>query len=267
MKRKNILSPSRYSVSDVVQITHYICGVKIIRQIPNALTLLNLCCGVLGIVVMHDQPVYGAFAILASAIFDVFDGLAARLLKATSKIGKDLDSLADMVSFGVVPMLLAMYYFQALFGESMDETTRTLYGLSFLLIPVCSALRLAKFNNDPGQSVYFSGLPTPAHALFIAGLALHYSFESGWVSSLLFHPAVFTGIFVVSSLLMLAPVQLLSFKVLSTDRLAVRMVSALIIITIILLGVVGFGSVIIILPLYFIFSFINQKLHEVQSRN
>jgi CDP-diacylglycerol--serine O-phosphatidyltransferase len=136
------------------------------KNIPNTITSLNLASGcAASIFAVQGDYRLAAYLILLSAIFDFFDGFAARLLKAFSPIGKELDSLADVVSFGVAPGLMIF--------TKISETGQ-LAGYPqwlawfALLIPVFSALRLAKFNLDERQSSSFLGLPTPANALFWA---------------------------------------------------------------------------------------------------
>ncbi len=145
---------------------------KNLFNLPNVLTLCNLICGCLGIVLLFDcnleydgntrfLVVFGLM--LLAAIFDFFDGFAARLLKITSPIGKQLDSLADVVTFGVLPGMIVNHFLKI---NSFE------YGVIALLIPLFSALRLAKFNIDERQNLGFIGLPTPANALFFASLVL-----------------------------------------------------------------------------------------------
>ncbi|TDE16242.1 CDP-diacylglycerol--serine O-phosphatidyltransferase [Dyadobacter psychrotolerans] len=138
------------------------------RNLPNALTCGNLLCGCIGIVeVFHGNIVLSCYLIGVALIFDFFDGFLARLLKVSSPIGRDLDSLADMVTFGVLPSVIV---FQLLMGstpKNMDEIWKPY--LAFF-IAIFSAIRLAKFNNDPRQSDTFIGVPTPANALLIGSL-------------------------------------------------------------------------------------------------
>ncbi len=121
--------------------------------------------------------ILGCYFIFIAAFFDLFDGLLARLLKVESKIGKDLDSLADVVSFGVLPALIVFKVLETVFAlESTHPPVRSLtsFPLAYIafIIPVFSALRLAKFNNDLTQKFHFKGLPTPANALFWGSLIL-----------------------------------------------------------------------------------------------
>lgn len=141
---------------------------KIVKHIPNTITSLNLVCGVLGIVSAFNGRVDISFLLmLAAAVFDFCDGLAARLCKAYSDMGKELDSLCDMVSFGVLPsVMLYLTMRTCRFGESW---------LCYvpLVIAVASALRLAKFNVDERQHDSFIGLPTPACAIFVGAICYY----------------------------------------------------------------------------------------------
>lgn len=143
------------------------------RHLPNALTCANLLCGCVGIVeVFHNNMLLSCALIVLAGVFDFLDGFVARLLKVSSSIGKELDSLADVVTFGVLPSIIV---YQLLLRSVPDLTDIWIPNLAFL-IAVCSALRLAKFNIDPRQSDSFIGVPTPANALLIASLPfiVHY---------------------------------------------------------------------------------------------
>ena len=154
-------------------------GIK--KHIPNALTCCNLLCGCMAILCSTD-PLVALIFVLLAAFFDFFDGLAARSLKAYSPIGKDLDSLADMVSFGVVPAIVGVRYqmYPIVLGESPSDYDSSVWlpevllaMASFvlpLLIAVFSALRLAKFNNDKRQTENFIGLATPSCAILYVSL-------------------------------------------------------------------------------------------------
>ena len=148
--------------------------------VPNAITALNLVCGSLAVFFAVDgQLGWAAVFILAAAVFDFLDGFAARLLKAYSSIGKELDSLADMISFGLAPaaMVFTMLEF-TLFGKNqpiqdIDATwSQWIVLYTSLLIPIAGAFRLAKFNTDDRQSEQFLGMPIPANAIFFASLGL-----------------------------------------------------------------------------------------------
>lgn len=196
------------------------------KNIPNAITCCNLLCGCMAIVQAFDGRLdWAAYLVGAAAIFDFFDGFAARLLKVSSPIGKDLDSLADMVTFGLVPGIVmfrliqstpvpkSAYVSDIYFGAQYASPFGWIAYIAFL-IPVFSAIRLAKFNNDSRQSDAFIGVPTPANAIFICSLALLIihdstpSISSDFVPSSL-QPSVFSsgiydssmGLFVMTSLM------------------------------------------------------------------
>lgn len=146
------------------------------RNIPNGLTCMNLFCGCVASVCAFNHLLDIALLfIVFSAIFDFFDGMAARVLKAFSVIGKDLDSLADNVSFGFAPSVIVFSFLQELTWSCSGECA-VLHFLPYagFLIAVFSALRLAKFNNDTRQTSSFIGLPVPANALFWASLIAAY---------------------------------------------------------------------------------------------
>jgi len=174
---------------------------NIVRHLPNALTSANLICGCLGIIAVFSYPVEAAYFVWASCFFDFLDGFVARLLKVSSPIGKQLDSLADVVSFGVLP---AMAMFRWI--DYNADTGWMPYVA--LLIVVFSALRLAKFNIDENQTDSFIGVPTPANALFITALV----FLPESIRTLIFTGPVLVGITVVFSLMLVAPIKLFALK-------------------------------------------------------
>ena len=136
--------------------------------IPNMLTLGNLICGSSAVValLMHADFELAFWLVVASAVIDFFDGFAARLLKSVSAIGVELDSLADMVSFGLVPSVAMFCLWDVAPSSDLPSWMRYLT----LTIVAFSALRLAKFNIDDTQTTEFCGLPTPANALFWSSL-------------------------------------------------------------------------------------------------
>jgi CDP-diacylglycerol--serine O-phosphatidyltransferase len=148
--------------------------------VPNTITSLNLVCGCLSVFFAVDgQLGLASVFIFAAAVFDFFDGFSARLLKAYSAIGKELDSLADLVSFGLAPAAIVFTLLElTLFGtnqhiQDIDASlNQWILLLSSLVIPVAGAFRLAKFNTDDRQSDQFLGMPIPANAIFFASIAL-----------------------------------------------------------------------------------------------
>ena len=174
-------------------------------QFPNFITLLNLLSGVLGILwVLEGQLLYGAYFVILSAGFDFLDGFAARLLKVQSDMGKELDSLADVVSFGVLPGIF-------LYSLTKSQTEASFLPYCTLIIPMLSAYRLAKFNLDTRQSDRFIGLPTPANALLLTTipyLAARWPELSPWLSS----PIALVVIAWLTSLLLVAELPLIALK-------------------------------------------------------
>lgn len=134
------------------------------KHIPNLITCGNLLSGSLALVsvLYYHRPEFALWLVVLAAVFDFFDGLVARALGVSSPIGKDLDSLADVISFGLAPAAILWYGLQDL---GIDHLAT--FGV-FLLAPF-AALRLAKFNNDTRQSTSFLGLPVPSNALFFLG--------------------------------------------------------------------------------------------------
>jgi len=148
--------------------------------VPNTITSLNLVCGSLSVIFAIDGHLgWAAIFIFAAAIFDFLDGFAARLLKAYSSIGKELDSLADTVSFGLAPAAILFTMIEyTLYGKNQPiyeiaaNWSQWILLFTSLVIPIAGAFRLAKFNTDDRQSEQFLGMPIPANAIFFASLAL-----------------------------------------------------------------------------------------------
>lgn len=138
---------------------------------PNVITCFNLLCGCVGVVfALEGFPLGAMVCVLAAAAFDFLDGFAARLLKAYSPVGVQLDSLADMVSFGTLPAAMLYSAMRGMMGDT--EGVGLLLLFSPFLLTVFSAMRLAKFNVDDRQTASFFGLPTPANALFFASTSV-----------------------------------------------------------------------------------------------
>lgn len=197
---------------------------EIRKHIPNSLTLLNLLCGCLAIgslfIVRHEHiPYFIAISLLA----DFLDGLVARLLKVSSPIGAELDSLADMVSFGVLPgFLMVRLTCEAYYGAPLDfyfysgllsiEDFKSAIVILFpLIITLFSALRLAKFNVDTEQSKEFKGLATPASTIFVIGLFM--VLQDDWSPfRFLLNPLILNLISLVLALLLVSNIPMFSFK-------------------------------------------------------
>ncbi len=190
------------------------------KYIPNFITSLNLASGFFAIIfAAAGDTLTASWLILAAMIFDFSDGFAARLLKAYSDLGKELDSLADVVSFGVAPAYLIYILMNNAMSQPADlafkaGTVSNLLPAITALMPVCAALRLAIFNLDTTQSTTFKGLPTPANAIAVIAfiIAGHYS-GSALIGSISSSPVLLALLTVALSLLMVSRIPLLSLKV------------------------------------------------------
>lgn len=187
---------------------------RVRKHIPNFITCANLFSGCVGMVfAFQENLIFAAYALFLAAIFDFFDGFASRVLKSFSGIGKDLDSLADMVSFGVLPSVILYQLF--LQSPQIDKVS-TYLNFSAFLIPVFSALRLAKFNTDTRQAEIFIGLPTPANAILIASFPLILQQYPG-LSRYILNPYGLTVFIIVMCALLVAEMPLMSLKFKNRD--------------------------------------------------
>ena len=245
------------------------------KQIPNLLTLLNLffgCVAIIfilqnGISVMYsadgaqlvDMPEkiwMASLFIGLAALADFFDGLAARLLKSDSKLGKELDSLADLVSFGVAPGMILYQFLRMSFMKQENGLDASLaWLLPALLIPCAGAYRLARFNLDQTQQFGFKGIPIPAVGLLIASFPLIYwNAHEGWIVGLLLNKWVLYLIILLLSLGMISrlPLMALKFKNFQLKNNLSKFI--LIIMSLIVAILLGWLSVPIIFVLYIILS-------------
>lgn len=180
------------------------------KHIPNALTCCNLMCGCMATgAAFYGNYRWALLMIVIGAVFDFFDGMVARLLRAYSDIGKELDSLADVVTFGVAPSAILFYLFHEVHYPDLLQSLRSILPYAAFLMAAFSALRLAKFNLDTRQTTSFIGLPTPANALFWASLVVG---QHAFLVSLKFN-AVFLLLFIfLSCMLLIAEVPLFALK-------------------------------------------------------
>ena len=180
---------------------------RLTKHIPNTITSMNLLCGALGVIFSLRGSLDIAFYLmLAAAVCDFFDGFAARMLNAYSPVGKELDSLADLISFGLLPSLM-------LHRRLVEGGVTDFWAYIPLIIVVFSALRLAKFNVDERQSENFLGLPTPACALWCGSLI--YAADHGVMSmaNLLHDTHLIIISSVVLALLLVSEIPMFSFKI------------------------------------------------------
>lgn len=267
---------------------------KSIRLItlPNLFTVSNMLCGFLAIF----QAIQGEFLvamgfIFLGAFFDFFDGFVARLLKQPSELGKQLDSLADMVTFGVAPGAILFVFLAYLIqdtGSLLEVEAMDIQAAFFtwlkgegkiggffkylpwlaLLIPAFSMLRLAKFNIDTRQSDRFIGLPTPANALFFGSVVVSHFYGEKWMTFLSFDPRLVAGLILLFSFLLISEIPLfaLKFKNFKFQGNEVRFV--FLGLCVVLIPLLTYSAIAIIVFLYLIFSFVTnyldkKKTHEV----
>jgi CDP-diacylglycerol--serine O-phosphatidyltransferase len=228
-------------------------------HIPNTITLLNLVFGCIAIsLIVQGNVEQGAKFIIISLVMDFLDGFSARTLNAYSDTGKQLDSLADMVSFGVAPaMILHILIVQDMWltGEAGSILSRFVPYLPFIL-PVFSAIRLARFNIDEEQATYFKGLPTPASAIVVISLpyirSSHDSLLSGVAGDSWF--LIMTS--VILSFLMVSGIRFFSLKFRNASWQNNRPQYILIIVSAALFFALGAGAIPLIVVLYLLLSLI-----------
>jgi len=227
------------------------------KQIPNIITALNLLCGLSAIYLSFQGLLtYAALFMALGAFFDFFDGMAARALNVKSEMGLQMDSLADMVSFGVAPGFIMFH----LMGNSpnapiIEFGTYNLAAFAAFLIPVLSAFRLAKFNVDKRQTESFIGLPTPANSLFIGSLPFIISGSLAHQIVWLHNYYVLFALTIILSILLVAelPLMSLKFKNFSWKENSKRFI--LILVSIILIAILQAAAFPLIIIFYIFLSF------------
>ncbi len=176
------------------------------KQIPNLFTMGNLCCGVFAILLInHSRFELAAWFILLAVVFDFFDGFLARLLNVSGELGKQLDSLADLVTFGIAPAMM-LYVFAIQYDLLYSK-------YAFLLLVVFSAYRLAKFNIDTRQSTSFIGVPTPITGIMVASWAFIESSHPAVFQFIFTSPVVFVIFCAVISVLLVSEIPLPALKI------------------------------------------------------
>ncbi len=248
------------------------------KQIPNLFTLANLFLGCIAIVqIMQsglslsvdasgenlveipEQIYLASILIAAAAVVDFFDGFVARLLKVPSEMGKQLDSLADVVSFGVAPGLIIYQFLRLSFAQHAGGLEiSSAFLLPAFLVPCAGAYRLARFNIDTEQSYGFKGVPIPAAGIWVASFPLVYWFaKDQWIFDLLRSYWFWYAIIGISSYLMVStlPMMAMKFKELSMKALLPFIIIALVsIVSAILFGwlavSIGFIAYVILSLLY-----------------
>lgn len=239
-----------------------------LKQVPNAITALNILCGCLAVLfAVSGDLIFASLFVLLGIFFDFFDGFAARLLNAQSEIGLQLDSLADVITSGVVPGIMVFQLLNlSLFGQMRNMTDifyRNGWNLSFndyvpflgLFIIIASAYRLAKFNVDTRQTSSFIGLPTPSNAIFILSLPLILYYQYSELAESIILNRWFLIILIPVSCYMLnaeIPLFALKFKTWDFKSNVVRYVFLLI--TFILLIALQFVAIPLVIIIYVLLS-------------
>lgn len=231
------------------------------KHIPNLITCMNVISGTLAIfMAMYGRLEWAAGLIVIAMVFDFFDGMTARLLHVKSDMGKELDSLADMVSFGVAPAILAHFLMlKILPGNSMVYFAEWTIGMKVvvfcpLVIPAFSAYRLAKFNLDPRQSTSFIGMPTPANALFWVSLVFGAAFSPELYACLFGNIYVLGGAALILSVLLVCELPMFSLKITGFGWAQNKIRYGYFICLIILFGFLGKAAILFMIPLYVLFT-------------
>lgn len=233
------------------------------KHIPNLITSLNVISGTFALfLAMYGQLLWAATFIIFAMVFDFFDGMTARLLHVKSDMGKELDSLADVVSFGVAPALLAHFLILGALPE--DDLSWTWVDKVFLFVPVIipafSAYRLAKFNLDVRQTVSFIGMPTPANALFWVSLVFGATYTPVLYGYLFGHAWVLVVCAVILSVLLISELPMFSLKI-SGFGWQVNKIRYIYFIVLILSGIfIGRAALLFVIPFYILFSVIEAAM-------
>lgn len=185
------------------------------QHIPNTITILNLLSGTFGIIsVLEGNLIIGSIMMACGLIFDFLDGFVARLLKVSSPEGKELDSLADVVTFGLLPTVIIyklMIGYACVSGKCTGLIPSDIFPYTAFIIVAFSALRLARFNVDERQSDQFIGLPTPAAAMVIGSIPLIIKYQP-YLNEVILNPKVLLALSIGLSYLLIAELPLIALK-------------------------------------------------------
>lgn len=224
-----------------------------LKHVPNAMTCGNLLCGCLGILfTTRGDLVTAAWLIVLAGVLDFGDGFVARAVGASGPFGKELDSLADVVTFGVLPSFILLVLLQ---GNVPNQPITVGWPLLAFAIAVCGALRLARFNIDTRQTDQFLGLPIPANALVVASLPMIIANQPQYAVIIL-SPYFLYATVVALSLLMVSELPLMAFKFKSFAWAANKVKYSFLIASVGLLVVLHFAAIPLIILLYILLSLI-----------
>ncbi len=239
------------------------------KHIPNLITLLNLTCGLLAVIaIFRDQEAEAFWFVCLGIFFDFWDGFFARKYNVSGDLGLQLDSLADMVTCGVVPGLMIFKLIENLQIDStspyfLTEDTWYMGFVPYLgfLITLASCYRLAKFNIDTRQTDSFIGLPTPANAMFIMSLPMiRFSYEDQWAGMLVKNPFVLLAITIISAYILNAEIPLFSLKIKEFTWAKYKMQILFLIGSLLSFFILGFVAIPLIIISYVLISVISNKM-------
>lgn len=242
---------------------------QIKKHIPNTITLLNLASGLLAVIAVFKGYYDEAFIFVCLGIFfDFWDGFLARKFKVSGELGLQLDSLADVVTSGVVPGLMLFKLFQDIQEDDTSKyfLTEEFYYMGFVpylgfIITLASAYRLAKFNIDTRQTDSFIGLPTPANALLIMSIPMiQYAGTHEWLVEALYNPFVLLAITVLSAYMLNAEIPLFSLKMKDFSWEKNKLQVIFLALSVVLLFLIGFTALPVIILLYVALSVINNTV-------
>lgn len=227
------------------------------KHIPNTITCCNLISGCVAIAYAFSGNVELSFTwIIIGAVFDFFDGMSARLLNVSSPIGKELDSLADVVTFGVAPSTILFSELSVMSYPAILEPLRPILPFTAYIMAAFSALRLAKFNLDDRQALGFIGLPTPANALFWGSLIIG---AGKWLEATPFMVFFLLGGILISSWLMVSEIPMFALKFKEWGWKGNQVKYIFLLTCIPLLAIFGLTGLAIIIAWYVIISYIIKK--------
>lgn len=227
------------------------------KHIPNTITCCNLVSGCVAIAYTFSGNVELSFTwIIIGAVFDFFDGMSARLLNVSSPIGKELDSLADIVTFGVAPSTILFSELSVMSYPAILEPLRPILPFTAYIMAAFSALRLAKFNLDERQALGFIGLPTPANALFWGSLIIG---AGKWLEATPFMVFFLLGGILISSWLMVSEIPMFALKFKEWGWKGNQVKYIFLLTCIPLLAIFGLTGLAIIIAWYIIISYIIKK--------
>ena len=227
------------------------------RHIPNTITCCNLLSGCVAALYAFEGVYPFALAfIIAGAMFDFFDGLTARALKVSSPIGKELDSLADVITFGFAPAAMVYSWLEECAAAHLDRMVAVVIPFAAFLLVAFSALRLAKFNVDERQTSSFIGLPTPANALFWSALVI------GSHDGIVAHPygwLLVIALVLLFSWLLVAELPMFSLKFKNLTWKSNRTVYIFLLVSLVLLILLGLNGLSAVIGWYIVLSVLTQK--------